>query len=288
MNNTIRTSVPVTGGGKAVTGKIARFWDRISPAWKEVWGPHIHHGYYDSEGLSPVAAQERLIEKLAERAKIGRDERILDAGCGMGGSSIYLASRFGAKVSGITLSPAQAEIARSEAQKAGVSADFHTGDAHELPGFENESFDLVWSLESCEQFYDKPKFLSRAHQVLKKDGRLLLATWCASADEYEGRQARAYRRLCAAFDLPYMPSFGFYQKAIAEAGFSLDAAEDWTAHVEQSWDLGIRKVRTISPLSLLFRFGPAAFAFSRQLSLMRSGFAAGMVRYGVFAARKGT
>ncbi len=288
MNDIIRTSVPVTGNGKAITRKIARFWDRISPAWKEVWGPHIHHGYYDREDLSPVEAQERLIEKLVERAKIERSMRVLDAGCGMGGSSIYLASRLAARVSGVTLSSAQAAIARLEAQKAGVAVDFRIGDAHELTEFENGSFDLVWSLESCEQFYDKPRFLSRAYQVLTKGGRLMLATWCASADEYEGRQARAYRRLCAVFDLPYMPSIEYYRKAIADAGFSLDTAEDWTGHVERSWELGIRKVRTISLLPALFRFGPAAFIFSRQLALMRDGFAAGMVRYGVFVATKET
>jgi hypothetical protein len=85
-----------------------------------------------------------------------------------------------------------------------------------------------------------------------------------------------------------MPSIEYYRKAIADAGFSLDTAEDWTGHVERSWELGIRKVRTISLLPALFRFGPAAFIFSRQLALMRDGFAAGMVRYGVFVATKET
>ena len=54
------------------------------------WGPHIHHGLWERNESSRVA-QIQLTERLADYADIRRGQRLLDIGCGMGGSSIHLA-----------------------------------------------------------------------------------------------------------------------------------------------------------------------------------------------------
>jgi len=48
MKNTIQTSQPIMTDNLKTTGNIAAFWDKISEAWREIWGPHIHHGYYEN------------------------------------------------------------------------------------------------------------------------------------------------------------------------------------------------------------------------------------------------
>ncbi|MGV2340916.1 MAG UNVERIFIED_CONTAM: class I SAM-dependent methyltransferase [Planctomycetaceae bacterium] len=85
-----------------------------------LWGRHIHHGYWEANESPQVAAQQ-LTDRLAHAAGIRGGERIADIGCGMGGSSVHLAQRFGCHVTGVTLSPFQRRWAACAAMLGGVS-----------------------------------------------------------------------------------------------------------------------------------------------------------------------
>lgn len=274
--------------GKVIASKIAKFWDTISSGWNEIWGPHIHHGYYENnELIAPVEAQVRLIEKISALMKIRKGQKILDAGCGLGGSSIFLAENFGADVSGITLSRIQAEMAARKAVDANVkNVSFRVENALQMKSFKNEIFDLVWSLESCEQFFDKAQFIRQAERTLKKNGKLMLATWCSSKDVYSGRDAKAYKRLCLAFDLPYMPSRDYYSKTLKASGLQIEKALDWTKNVEQSWDIGISLVKAYSFFKILRTTGLRGLIFTRQLRLMQQAYRDNMLVYMVFVCSK--
>jgi tocopherol O-methyltransferase len=100
----------------SVTKKsIQAHYDLATPFYRLLWGPHIHHGLWDVEN-SPVSAQRRLIDSLATAAALGPGKKVLDVGCGMGGSSIELALRYGCSVTGVTLSPVQRSWARLSAR----------------------------------------------------------------------------------------------------------------------------------------------------------------------------
>src|SRR5712672_4827037 len=84
--------------------KIIEHYDLVSPYYRSLWGEHLHHGYW-IHGYEPKEkAQLQLIEHLAQLADIQRGADILDIGCGFGASSIYLAKRYAATVTGITIS----------------------------------------------------------------------------------------------------------------------------------------------------------------------------------------
>ena len=65
----------------------------------------MHHGLWYADE-TPEVAQLQMVRHLAEEAGIGSGQsvRVLDVGCGMDGSSIYLAEHFGCEVAGITIS----------------------------------------------------------------------------------------------------------------------------------------------------------------------------------------
>ena len=93
---------------------IRSHYDLATPFYRLFWGPHIHHGLWSEEDaarrepqVSPRAAQEQLTDTLAELAEINRGQRVLDVGCGMGGSAIRLAQARDCRVTGITLSGVQ-------------------------------------------------------------------------------------------------------------------------------------------------------------------------------------
>ena len=80
--------------------KIAEFYDASSGLWEKIWGEHVHHGYYGSDGTLPKErrqAQIDLIEELLLWSGVNYAENILDVGCGIGGSSLYLSEKFSAQ-----------------------------------------------------------------------------------------------------------------------------------------------------------------------------------------------
>lgn len=284
----IKTNQPLLHHHEKVTRKIADFWDQLSEGWHTLWGPHIHHGYYETNSsLSPRDAQEKLIEKLINLLDVVPQAHILDVGCGMGGSSLYLAKNYDAIVTGITLSPKQVEMARNNAQKNNIhQVTFQVEDALRLNSFSDNSFDIVWSLESCEQFFDKNKFIHEAYRVLKPGGQLMLATWCSNREEYEGTLEKKYKKLCLAFDLPYMPTIECYRALLTAQKFTVKFALDWSLFVKQSWDLGLSLLNAFSFLQLIKMGGWNGFRFTKKIKLMRDAFHQNQVQYGVFIATK--
>src|SRR5229473_8047060 len=96
--------------------KIVEHYDVLGPLYRSVWGEHLHHGYWIRGDESKEEAQLQLIEHLAKLANIKPPHsRILDIGCGFGASSLYLAEKFAAFVTGITISSVQIEIAKQAA-----------------------------------------------------------------------------------------------------------------------------------------------------------------------------
>lgn len=104
---------------------------------------------------------------------------MVDVGCGVGGSSRYIAKKFSCQAKGITLSPVQAARANELSQKAGLGerCSFQVADALQQP-FADNSFDLVWSMESGEHMPDKQKFVGELARVCAPGGTVIIATWC--------------------------------------------------------------------------------------------------------------
>jgi tocopherol O-methyltransferase len=271
-----------------ITRVITDFWNQTSDGWRTIWGPHIHHGFYaDNSSLTPLEAQELLINKLATSLEIAPQDKILDAGCGMGGSSIYLAKNYAAHVTGITISQKQASIAIQDAAYHRVSnVSFLIEDALRLNSFKDNSLDIIWSLESCEQFYDKSLFIQQAYRVLKPAGKLMLATWCSDKEEYEGHHAKQYKKLCLAFDLPCMPTIEYYNTLLCSHAFRISQSHDWSKEVMKSWDVGLSLANAYSVIQLIRMGGWRGYRFIKQARLMREAFRLGRVRYGVFIAAK--
>ena len=155
---------PTTSPAMANVSKrsIQLHYDLATAFYRFLWGPHIHHGLWEStEEDDPKAAQAKLIDHLAGLAAIDPGSRILDIGCGMGGSSIQLAKNYGCQVTGITLSPVQAKWASVSAWIQGVQgkARFTRMDAEEA-SFDEGSFEVLWSIECTEHLFDKAAFFA--------------------------------------------------------------------------------------------------------------------------------
>lgn len=104
---------------------IAGFYDRSSKLWEEVWGEHMHHGYYIPEDRTDhKQAQIDLIDEVLKWAEVPEEGKVptnvVDVGCGVGGSSRHIAKKYNCKARGITLSPYQANRGNELAKEQGV------------------------------------------------------------------------------------------------------------------------------------------------------------------------
>jgi SAM-dependent methyltransferase len=112
---------------------------------------------------------------LVKFAGITKSDAVLDVGCGTGVAAIT-AARKGAKATGLDLTPALLERAKYNAEQAGVSIDWHEGDAEALP-FADGTFDVVIS-QFGHMFAPRPAVaVAEMLRVLKKSGRIAFSTW---------------------------------------------------------------------------------------------------------------
>jgi len=144
-------------------------------AWCNSDNLAFHYGYWDSE--EPYNQHQALINKnqlLYDKAKIKPSDRVLDAGCGIGGSSIWMAKKFNNHATGVTISGKQVDYASQQAKKNKVDdrVNFVKTNFCQTP-FEDASFDVVWAAESVCHTQYKGNFLREAYRLLRPGGRLV-------------------------------------------------------------------------------------------------------------------
>lgn len=198
---------------------IVNYYHQNEFAYK-LWGPDMHYGYWDDDVKTQRQASLRFNEVMVKTANIKSSDHVLDAGCGVGGASIFLAKKYGCKVTGITITPRQVILATRNAEKAGVShlVKFYEMDYHKTT-FDDGTFDVVWGLESiC--YADKEEFSKEAFRVLKDGGRLVVGDGFASREEYEGKDAKLMQRWMDGWIVNGLKTPDTFRKYCTNAGFS--------------------------------------------------------------------
>src|SRR5213593_492716 len=110
-SGTAHAALKVNGyrGPSTQIDAIQRHYDRLSAFYRTFWGDHIHHGLWEG-ARNAKEAQVALIERLTAKADIRPGSHVLDVGCGLGGSSIWLARNLKCTVLGLTISPVQLKL----------------------------------------------------------------------------------------------------------------------------------------------------------------------------------
>jgi ubiquinone/menaquinone biosynthesis C-methylase UbiE len=146
------------------------------------FGRHVHWGYWPDPANAVcddddyARAAERLTLELCEAAGIVAGERVLDAGCGFGGTVASLNERLGGlHLTGLNIDERQLWRARQLVEALGDNTvEFVQGDACALP-FPDASFDRVLAVECVFHFPSRERFLAEAFRVLRPGGTLALS-----------------------------------------------------------------------------------------------------------------
>ena len=263
--------------------KIVEHYDFVSPYYQSLWGEHIHHGYWIRGDESKELAQLQLMEHLAELANFSTGSTVLDIGCGFGGSALYLARKYKARATGITISPVQVEMARKAAATAQLDAKFLLMDAEAL-NFP-EPFDVLWSVESISHYQDRRSFFANAARFLKPGGAFALTDWFKKP----GLGPAQTRKFIEPIERGMFVELGImdeYESHLVASSLQIVHRQDLTRQCAKSWDLGLDVIRDKSFWALAARKGKDFVANLRAFHAMRAGFASGNFVYGLFVARK--
>ncbi|KAL2514373.1 Tocopherol O-methyltransferase [Forsythia ovata] len=280
---------------------IAEFYDESSGIWENIWGDHMHHGFYEPDSSVSLSdhrsAQIRMIEEALRFASISDDpmqkpRQIVDVGCGIGGSSRYLARKYEARCQGITLSPVQAQRAQALAASQGLDdkVSFQVADALNQP-FEDGQFNLVWSMESGEHMPDKTKFVNELARVAAPGGTIIIVTWChrdlsPSEESLSPEEKELLNKICDAFFLPAWCSTADYVKLLESLSLQDIKAADWSENVAPFWPAVIKSALTWKGITSLLRSGWKTIKGALAMPLMIEGYNKGLIKFAIITCRK--
>jgi len=263
----------------ATSDLIREHYDSFAWIYRIFWGDHIHHGLFLRGNEAPQEAQINLLDHCTRLGDVRPGLRVLDVGCGHGGTSVYLARRFNCQIEGLTLSPRQARLAKANARRAGVDTltRFLVSDA-ETHVFPKGVVDLVWTMESSEHFHDKPHYFRRVAQSLRPGGRLILAAWTGSM---ENPRVSA---VANAFLCPSLQTVEEYQRQIDYAGLRIRSSEELTPRVMRTWEICLERSRKLRGL---IRFFPREVqAFVQGMCTILDAYRSGDLTYSLIVAEK--
>jgi len=252
-------------------------------------------GFYpsDEKNIDFRKAKVQFVHELVKWSgldKLPKGSRILDVGCGIGGSSRILAKYYGFNVTGITISPAQVKRAR-ELTPYGLNCNFQVMDALDLK-FDDGSFDAIWSVEAGAHMNDKTRFADEMLRTLRPGGYLALADW--NSRDLEACPPSFFEKLVLKQLLEQWVHPNFI--SIKDFGDILRTnknsagrviSENWNSYTNPSWYESI--IEGIRRPFAILSLGPLAIIKSIReiptILLMNWAFRKGLMEFGVYKCR---
>src|SRR2546423_6951838 len=219
-----------TSSGLPDSSRICAYYDQTWMDYRMLWlNPQnraIHFGYWDEHTHSHAESLLNMNRVLASHLGIRSGQRILDAGCGVGGSAIWLAKTYDVEVVGITPVASQVARARRYAQEHSVAdrVSFEQQD-YTHTTFSDASFDVVWAMESLCHAPDKRLVLAEAKRLLRPDGWLGMVEYMRTSRPYTENDAALLHSWLSGWAIP-----------------DLAAAQEWLGGIQE---LGVQNLQLI-------------------------------------------
>lgn len=275
----------------AFARRIARYYDRTQVLYVRLWSRHgTHYGFWEGDTRSHREAIRNLDRFVAKRIALPPGSRILDAGCGVGGTALHLAERCAHVVVGITLSREQGRRARRLVSRSTAAPRIRLCRSDFLASaFPDGSFDGVVAIESSCYAEPKQAFAREAHRLLRPGGRLVVSDGFLARPLRDDERA-AYEGFLAGFALQGLATLDGFRADLAAAGFTDIRCEDRQEAILPS----ARRILWLSRVGVAVCWLPSRIGLFPREWLAHGGsglnqyrlFRDGALRYAVFSATR--
>lgn len=270
---------------------IIKYYDYTLPFYRFFYHKNsnsVHYGFWDKGTKNHQEALSNVNKFLAEIAKVKSGDFILDAGCGVGGSAIWLAKNYNVKAVGITISNKQVEEARklSRINKVEQNTDFYEKDFLNS-GFDNGTFDVVWAIESVCHAENKKEFLQEAYRMLKSGGRLVVDDGFLLRNTKNEKERKIFNDFLKGMALPNLALESQFRQSLEEIGFKnikiYDKVKETFPSAKKIYRMSIFSY-PIAKITEMFRLTPHLLTLNNlaglaQYKVIRSGLAGHRVFY---------
>lgn len=302
MSATVAPSAGPFASPVVSAAEVARHYDELDRFYREVWGEHVHHGFWRSRRESRAEAQRALVDVVAARARVAPKMNVVDVGCGYGATARMLAHERLARVVGYTVSEAQYWFAQGQrvARERELEADavveaeenprIVLGDwlANDLP---DASQDAVVAIESTEHMADKAAVFRQIERVLRPGGRLVVCAWTAAREPRPWQRRLLLDPISRSGRLASLDREEDHVAWMTAAGLSVTGRDDVTTQVSRTWLLcSLRLLRGLCTDARYARFlldgRNDNRAFAAAAPRMWLAYRTGALRYMIYTAVK--
>lgn len=271
----------------------ARHYDHVTEAWHFLLGDELHYGVFDVGDETLAEATRALTARMVHAAGLDaagpHSVRVLDVGCGSGTPASELAINFGVEVVGITTSAVGVEAATERVAALGLDGvTFEQRDGMDN-GFDGESFDIVWTLESAHLMRDRGSLIAECARVLRPGGTMVLCDllrWREIPFTEVRERREDFATLRAAFGDAHFESLSYYAQACRSEGLDVEHCDDLSGLTLPTFDRWRANAQTHKDSVIALIGVEGHDAFVRSCDILEGLWRDGTFGYGLVSARK--
>jgi cyclopropane fatty-acyl-phospholipid synthase-like methyltransferase len=215
---------------------IARYYDTNQIFYTLFWSrTALHYGFWYEDTKSLAEAILNTNKFVVDILAIDSKDTVLDAGCGVGGTSMHIAETTGAIVEGITLSDVQLKLARRKAAKSDVDSllNFSKQDFIKT-NFRDNTFSKIFGIESICHAHRKIDFLNEAYRIMKPGGRIAVVDLFLTKENLDAQEMKIYTKTIEGWALPNLSTTEEFSKFLKQVGFKHITFHNMLDHIRKS------------------------------------------------------
>lgn len=266
---------------------VADHYDTLDTFYRDLWGEHLHHGYWSNPAASKQQAVEAMIDRVMSGLEIHAGDRVCDVGCGYGATLRYLSKQSRISGVGLSVSSKQIDFAHQQTQNADLEFRCENFLENSLPA---NSFDCAYAIESSEHMPDFEQFLLQMKRIVKPGKKIAIAAWLRNPGCGPLLSRFLNDKIVEEGRLVEMQRVDQFITRVA-AHFRIVQFEDASALVAKTWWICVRNlVHALATDPVCRKFALAAYNKDRVFALavprIWLAYQTGAMRYGIIVAQK--
>ncbi|MFX0116453.1 MAG: SAM-dependent methyltransferase [Candidatus Hodarchaeota archaeon] len=238
----------------AIQDPVRNYFDQTVPIYRSWSKNHLHMGLWRNNTRNHEESLDNMTKFVSKLLDIEEGDRILDAGCGIGGSTRYIASEFGVKTIGINISRVQLHkaVKLSKDVKNSCLIRYYCQD-YTKTFFPSAYFSKIFAIESVCHTRDKNAFIEEAFRLLRRGGRIVVVDGFQKQNPITSKERSMYQRFLKGWAVPNLETFASFSGKLKQAGFNRVHQYDLTKNVLRSLFLIHRSAKRLYPIAYLLR-----------------------------------